>query len=109
MQPSTPITLSGLLPLVASQPAEGGVGLLLRMFAHGTGGEEDDVRGSRLVNEFVALAAEAADDQLAIEHVHLAADGFNEESFGVVLHERFRVAGYQSGPEQKGRTDILRQ
>ena len=59
--------------------------------------------------EFVALAAQAADDQLAVEHVHLAADGFDVESFGAVLHDEFRVAGYESGPEQKGRTDILRQ
>src|SRR6185295_10630508 len=51
-----------------------------------------------LVNEFVALPPQAADDQLAVEHVHLAANGVNEQSFRVGLHERFRGTGYEPGP-----------
>ena len=66
-----------------AQAAEGGVDLLLGVLADGAGVEQDDVGGGRLVDEFVALAAEAADDELAVEHVHLAADGFDEEGLGV--------------------------
>ena len=90
----------GMLLLVLRKPAKGGVGFLLRMFAHGTCGEENDIRGRRLVHEFVALTAQTADDQLAIEHVHLAANGFNEESFRAIVHDRFRGTGYKPGPDK---------
>ena len=36
----------------------------------------------RLVDQLVSLPAQTADDEFAIEHVHLAADGFDEEFFG---------------------------
>ena len=35
-----------------------------------------------VVGQLVALPAQAADDELAVEHVHLAADGFDVEFLG---------------------------
>ena len=43
MQPSTPMTLSGLRCLWRAEPAEGGVDLVLGVLADGAGVEEDDV------------------------------------------------------------------
>src|SRR5262245_63467759 len=43
--------------------------------------EQDDVGLALLVRDLVAEPAQRADDELAVEHVHLAADGFDEELF----------------------------
>ena len=40
------------------------------------------------VDQFVTLPAQTADDELAVEHVHLAADGFDVEFLGHVLFLR---------------------
>ena len=80
MQPSTPMTASGLRRLSMPHAAEGGVGLVLGVFANRTGVEEEHVGVGGRVGEVVALLAERADDELAVEHVHLAADGFDVDS-----------------------------
>src|SRR5205823_5105034 len=88
-----------VLALVPGEAAEGGIDLLLGVGPDGAGVEQDDVRGGRLVDEGVPLAVEAADDQLAVEHVHLAADGVDVKGFGLILHGGFRGTGYEPGPE----------
>src|SRR5262245_62081194 len=67
----------------------------------GAGVEQDDVGRSGVVDELVALSAQTTDDELAIEHVHLTADGFDEEGFGAVVHVEFRGTGYKPGPGQR--------
>ena len=78
--------LLGIFLLMPDEAAESGIDLLLGMFADAARVEQNDVGVDRLVDQFVALPAQTADDELAIEHVHLAADGFDVEFLG---HMRF--------------------
>ncbi len=57
--------------------AEVGVDLLLGVLADRAGVEQDHVGVGGGVGQDVALPLERADDQLAVEHVHLAADGLD--------------------------------
>ena len=61
------------------KPAEGAVDFVLGVLADAARVEEDHVGVGGLVRQLVALAAQGADDQLAVEHVHLAADRFDVE------------------------------
>src|SRR5436309_15745366 len=47
------------------------------MLADATGVEEDKVGIADILGERVALPAQRPDDELAVEHVHLATDGFD--------------------------------
>src|SRR5262249_39551322 len=73
--------LAGMALLVRAQAAQGTVDFVLGVLADAASIEQDDVGFRGLLDQFVALAAQAADDQLAVEHVHLAADGFYIEFF----------------------------
>src|SRR5262249_21937110 len=66
--------LLGVPALVGAEPAEGAVDLVLGVLADAAGVEEDHVGLGGLVRQLIPLAAQRADDQLAVEHVHLAAD-----------------------------------
>ena len=92
MQPMTPMILFGLFVLGVLQPAEGAVDFVLGMFADAAGVEQDRVGVVRAGGELVASVAQAGDDELAIEHVHLAADGFDVELHG---EERENGSGRQ--------------
>ena len=87
------MTVSGLRRLSGRDAAEGGVDLLLGVLADGAGVEEEDVGVGGGVGEVVALPAERADDELAVEHVHLAADGFD-----VDLLRAWSGYRYETGP-----------
>ena len=79
--------LFGVLLLEGPQAAEGGVGFVFGLFADGAGVEEDDVGRVELAGQLVTALAQVGDDHLAVQHVHLAADGFEIEPFG---HAAFR-------------------
>src|SRR5207249_3629409 len=66
--------------------------LLLGVLADGAGVVEDHVRVVATFDGFVALGAELAHDELAVEHVHLAAERFEID---LALHGRTksRAAG----------------
>ena len=71
----------GMAALVMAKPAEGGVDFVLGVLADAAGVEEDHVGVGGFVRQLVALAAQGADHQFAVEHVHLAADRFDIEFF----------------------------
>ena len=79
MQPSTPMILSGLSRLGVLQPAQGAVDLVLGMLPDAARVEQDRVGLGGRRRQLVAVLAQAGHDQLAVEHVHLAADGFDVE------------------------------
>ena len=56
--------------------------LFLRMLPHSAPIEQIQIRVRRLVRQRISLPPQRPDDELAIEHVHLATDGFDEEFFG---------------------------
>src|SRR5437660_1369307 len=68
--------------LVATQHAERAVNLVLGMLPYAACIEENDIRIGRLVRQLISLPAQAADDELAVQHVHLVADGFDVELLG---------------------------
>ena len=69
------------LLLFEADPAERGVDLVLRMLPHAAGVVEDGVGLGGGVGQLPALPAQRGDDELAVEHVHLAADRFDPEPF----------------------------
>jgi hypothetical protein len=72
------------------QPAEGAVDFVFRVLADAARVEEDCVGIVRIVRQLVPIFAQAGDDELAIEFVHLAADGFDVEFHG----DGFRLGGF---------------
>ena len=72
---------AGPLLLFEADAAEGGVDLVLGMLPHAAGVVEDGVGLGRGAGQFPALPAQRGDDELTVEHVHLAADRFNPEPF----------------------------
>ncbi len=71
-----------VLLLDVLQPAQGAVDLVLGMLADAAGVEEDRVGAAGAVDQLVARLAQTGHHQLAVEHVHLAADGFDVQTFG---------------------------
>ena len=67
---------------MTAQAAKGAVDFVLGVLADAASVEQDDVGGGGLVGQFIALSAQTADHQLAVEYVHLAANGFDVEFFG---------------------------
>ncbi len=66
------------LPLLGLlQPAQGAVDLVLGMLPHAAGVEENGVGLRGGVDQLIAGPQQAGGDQLAVEHVHLAADRFD--------------------------------
>ena len=70
--------------LVRAQTAKCAVNLVLGMLADAARVKEDDIGLGGLVDQLITLPAQAAHDELAIQHVHLAADGFDVEFLGHV-------------------------
>ena len=62
--------------LALFQLAQARPDLLLGVLASGAGVVDDDVGLIAIVDQFVSLRAELPQDELAVEHVHLAAEGF---------------------------------
>ncbi len=69
----------GLRLLEPSDAAEGAVDLVLGVLADGAGVVEDRVGLVDVVGEGVSLAAQLGDDELAVQDVHLTADGLDVE------------------------------
>ena len=90
MQPSTPMILSGLCFLAClSRPKR--IDLVFGMLPHATGVKQNGVGLLRAIDQFVTLLAQTGHDQLAVEHVHLAADSFDIELLGHKTSRRTRV------------------
>jgi hypothetical protein len=88
------------------QLAEARPHLLLGVLAHRAGVVDDDVGLLAIGDGFVALRAELAEDELAVEHVHLAAEGFEVQlAFHVVEAPRRRRANLSRsrGRSHRGR------
>jgi hypothetical protein len=82
-QPPTPITRSGLELLQVAHPAEVVEHLLLRLFAHRAGVEQDDVGFLGIVGLDRALAAgQDVGHLVRVVLVHLAAEGADEDFLG---------------------------
>ena len=64
------------------EPAQGAVDLVFGMLPDTAGIEQDRIGVARVVGQLVAVFAQAGHDKLAVEHVHLAADGFDVEFLG---------------------------
>ena len=79
--------------LAELQPPQCRVNLVLSMFAHAACVEEDRVRLARIVRQRVALLAQRPDDEFTVQHVHLTADGLNEEFAVVRVGHRRRSDG----------------
>src|SRR5205085_3093487 len=77
------------------QTAKLAVDFVLGMLAHAASVEKDYIGVFRLVRQFKTLAAQAADHQLAVEHVHLAAYRFDVELF---RHDFISCSGLATGP-----------
>ena len=75
------------------QPAEGAVDLVFRVLADATCIEKYRVGVVRIVRQLVTVFAQAGDDELAVEFVHLAADGFDVQFHG----DWFRLGGFVFG------------
>ena len=73
--------LCGMLLLGVLQPAQGAIDFVLGVLADAARVEQDRVGFGRRGDEFVALLAQTGHDQLAVEHVHLAADGFDIQTW----------------------------
>ena len=109
MHPITPITSPGSAALRRPQFPEPRPDLLLGVLAHGTGVEQDHVRALAVFDRFVSLGAKLPENQLAVEHVHLAAEGFQvqlaaacgrpirQENPGIVPPDRLPLNQFAAG------------
>src|SRR5690606_17822409 len=68
-----------ILLMLADQP-DAGPDLVLRLLADRAGVVEHDIGRLPVVGEAVAQAPELAGDQLAVEHIHLAAEGLEVDA-----------------------------
>ena len=73
---------AGSLFLLEPNPTERRVDLVLGMLPHAAGVVEDRVGIGLCRRQLPALPAERRHHELAVEHVHLAADGFDPEPLG---------------------------
>jgi hypothetical protein len=87
----------GLIFFALPQLAEAAPDFLFGVFADGAGVVEDDVGVVAILDGFVALDAELAEDELAVEHVHLAAEGFEIELAGHRCRGRLGSGTFGSG------------
>ena len=71
----------GPLRLHAPDAAKRGVDLVFGVLPHAAGVVEDGIGLAAAGGQLPALAAERGHHELAVEHVHLAADGFDPEPF----------------------------
>ena len=69
--------LAGVVLHVQPEAPQGAVNLVFRMLAHAAGVEKDHIRLTRLVHQRIAMLAQGADHQLAVQHIHLAANGLD--------------------------------
>src|SRR5205823_2626049 len=72
---------AGIFRFSPAQLAQARPDFLLGVLADGTGVVKDDIRMLAIVNRLIPLRAELAENELAVEHVHLAAEGFEVELF----------------------------
>lgn len=84
--------------LFRANSAERGEGLLLGMFANGTGVKENHVGVVGIVREDVPLTFERADDDLGIEDVHLTPNGVDKD----FAYDHDRDTGVHAGPMNYG-------
>ena len=61
------------------ETAERGVDLFLGVLADAAGVEKNGVGGVGVGRQLITVLAQSPHDELGVEHVHLAADGFDEQ------------------------------
>ena len=66
--------------LAELQAAQSTVDLVLRVFTHAAGIEQNRVGFFGIVRQFVTIFAQRGNDQFAVQHVHLAANSFDIKS-----------------------------
>ena len=69
----------GAVAFAVFESPEGTVDFVFGVFANAAGIEDDGISIFGAVGELVAVAAQCGDYQFAVQHVHLAADGFDVE------------------------------
>ena len=79
---------SGFRCLCLPQVAQGAVDLVFGVLPNAAGVEQDRVRLLDRVHQLIAVLPEAGHHHFAVQHIHLAADGFDVD---IVRH------GCQSG------------
>lgn len=67
------------------EPSDRAVRLLFCQLPHAARVEQDRVRLLGVVGEFISLLPQCCDNEFAVQHVHLTADGFDIQ-FAVVVH-----------------------
>ena len=72
---------AGPLLLLGTDPAKSGIDFVLGMLPDTAGVVEDGIGVGRRGSKLPSLPAQGGDDELAVEHIHLAADRFNPEPF----------------------------
>ena len=103
MQPSTPMIVSGCCCFELLQPAQGAVDLVLGVLADAARVQQDRVGLAGAIDQLVARLKQLGGDQLAVEHVHLAADGLDVEASGHGTHSsRGERGGTEKGLEDWG-------
>ena len=68
------------------QPAQGAVDLVLGVLADAARIQQDRIRLAGAIDQLIARPQQLGGDQLAVEHVHLAADGLDVETAGHGTH-----------------------
>jgi hypothetical protein len=69
----------GAIAFAEFEASEGAVDFVFGVFTDAAGIEDDCVGLFGVVGELVAVAAQGGDYQFAVQHIHLAADGFDVE------------------------------
>lgn len=72
----------GLGGFAVAELAEAGPDFLFGVFADGAGVVKDDIGQIAVIGRLIAVSAKLPQNQLTVEHVHLAAEGFEVESLG---------------------------
>ena len=64
------------------EPSQSAVGLVFCLLPNAAGVEQDGVGLARGVGQFVTALTQAGDNHFTVQHVHLAADGFDVQTVG---------------------------
>ena len=74
--------LFGVIFFGLAKSPERTVGLVFGLFAYRAGVEQDCVGVADIVGQFVSLPTEIGNDHFAVQHIHLAANGFDVQFVG---------------------------
>ncbi len=92
-----PDDLVRILPLDLFQASQRAVDFFLRVLADAAGVKQQHVRFPPPISQLVTASPQTGHHQLAVQHVHLAADGFEVKFF---CHAGHRPAGHRPGRQK---------